>query len=98
MEIVFNELAVSEMNDAVAFYELQFSELGGAFKEEVKRSLLRISKYPTAWPKVDEDIRKYIMHKFPFNIYYSKEKNYLYIIAIAHQHRKPNYWIDRLEE
>ena len=29
---------------------------------------------------------------------YSLEKDHLYIIAIAHQHRKPNYWIDRFEE
>ena len=98
MDIIFNELAVREMNDAIAYYELQFSGLGAAFKEEIKNSITRIIKYTKAWPKVDEDIRKYSLHKYPYNVYYSFEKNHVYIIAIAHQHRKPNYWIDRIEE
>jgi plasmid stabilization system protein ParE len=98
MEVIFNELAVSEMNDAIAYYELQFSGLGIAFKEEIKKAINRIIKYPKAWSTVDEDIRKYVLHKFTYNVYYSLEKDHLYIIAIAHQHRKPNYWIDRMEE
>ena len=98
MEVKFNELAVREMNDAIAYYELQFSGLGIAFKEDIKKAVNRITKYPKAWPIVDEDIRKYILHKYPYNVYYSLEKDHLYVIAIAHQHRKPNYWIDRFEE
>jgi len=98
MEDKFNELAVMEMNDAIAYYELQYSGLGAAFKVEIKKAVNRIIKYPKAWPIVDEDIRKYILHKYPYNVYYSLEKDHLYIIAIAHQHRKPNYWIDRFEE
>ena len=97
MEVVFNELAVKEMNDAIVYYELQFSGLGVVFKDEIKKAIERISKYPKAWPVMDEDIRKYIMHKFPYSLFYSLEKNHLYIIAIAHQHRKPNYWIDRIQ-
>jgi hypothetical protein len=98
MDVIFNELAVREMNDAIAYFELQFSGLGAAFKEEIKNSIARIIKYTRAWPKVDEDIRKYSLHKYPYNVYYSIEKNHVYVIAIAHQHRKPNYWIDRMEE
>ncbi len=98
MEVKFNELAVREMNDAIAYYELQYSGLGAAFKVEIKKAISRIIKYPKAWPTVDEDIRKYILHKYPYNIYYSLEKDHLYIIAIAHQHRKPTYWIDRFDE
>jgi plasmid stabilization system protein ParE len=98
MEVKFNELAVREMNDAIAYYELQYSGLGAAFKVEIKKAVDRIIKYPKAWTIVDEDIRKYILHKYPYNVYYSLEKDRLYIIAIAHQHRKPNYWIDRFEE
>jgi hypothetical protein len=31
------------MNDAIAYYELQFSGLGAAFKEEIKKALKNIS-------------------------------------------------------
>jgi len=36
------------------------------------------------------------MHKFPYKILYSVERDHLLVIAIAHQHRRPDYWIDRL--
>ena len=49
MEVIFNELAVREMNDAIAYYELQFSGLGKAFKEEIRKAINRIIKYPKAW-------------------------------------------------
>ena len=95
MRIIFNELARDELNDAVDFYNLELSELGNNFKEEMKKSINRIINYPTAWPTITQNIRKYILHNFPYKILYSIEKDHIYMVAIAHQHRKPNYWIDR---
>lgn len=46
--------------------------------------------------KVKKDIRKCIVNKFPFNILYSIEGDYILVIAIAHHHRSPDYWIDRI--
>ncbi len=39
---------------------------------------------------------KVIFNEFPYKILYSIEKDHIYIIAVAHQHRKPNYWIDHI--
>lgn len=95
MKIVFNELARDELNDAIAYYELEFPGQGLTFKEEVKNAMQRIIQFPTAWPVLKGDIRKYLLHKFPYKILYSIEIDHIYIIAIAHQHRRPNYWIER---
>jgi len=32
-------------------------------------------------------------YKFPYKLLYSVEKDHVLVIAIAHQHRKPDYWI-----
>lgn len=95
MNIIFNELARDELEDAVKCYNLELSGLGDIFKDEIKKSLKRILEYPAAWPSITQDIHKYILHRFPYKILYSIEKDHIYIIAIAHQHRKPNDWIDR---
>lgn len=95
MKMIFNELARDELKDAIDFYNLELPGLGNIFKKEIKKSIHRIVEYPSAWPSITEDIRKYVLHKFPFKILYSIEKNHIYIIAIAHQHRRPDYWIDR---
>lgn len=95
MDVIFNELALKEFNDAVAFYELEVSSLGETFNEEIKKSIKRIVEYSKAWSVERGDVRKYLLHKFPYKILYSIETNHIYIIAIAHLHRKPEYWVSR---
>ena len=96
MNIEFDELANAELNDAIEHYELEVKNLGIKFKEEVKHGLRRIKEFPEAWAVEEGDVRRYLLHKFPYKILYSVEESYIYIIAIAHCHRKPNYWIERI--
>ncbi len=95
MRIVFSKYAKLEMEDAISFYELKYFDLGKRFKDEVKRAVLRIAEYPTAWSVESGDVRKCLLHKFSYKLLYSFEHDHVFVIAVAHQHRKPNYWIER---
>ncbi len=95
MKIVFDRLAVKELEEAVEYYEIQVRGLGERFEKEIKRSLKTIKRFPEIGSIERGDIRKFLLHKFPYKILYSIEKNYLYVIAIAHLHREPTYWIKR---
>lgn len=94
MQVIFSRLAQVELEDAAEYYDLQFLGLGKQFRAQVKQAILRIVDYPLAWSIETTDIRKCLLHKFPFKILYSIEPNHIFIIAIAHQHRKPGYWVD----
>ena len=96
MKVLFDKLVKLELDDAVEFYEIKVKGLGKKFKHEVKAGIRRIREYPCTWPKEKDDLRRHLLHKFPYKIIYSVEKNYIYIIAIAHCHRHPDYWIDRV--
>ena len=96
MKVVFNEIAKDEFEDAIEFYELEYPGLGEKFRKEIKKSVKRLFEHPNAWPVEIGEVRKYLVHKFPYRILYSIENDHIYIIAIAHQHRKPNYWIDHI--
>ena len=96
MKIEFLPLAKSELEDAVKYYNLQLPSLGDRYKSELKATIKRVAIFPTAFLEVKPEIRRCIMHKFPYNIYYSIQNNIILILAIAHQHRKPDYWIDRV--
>jgi len=98
MKVIFNELAKHEFEDAIEFYELEHPGLGVSFKREIKKSIKRIIKYPKAWSVERGEVRKYLAHRFPYKVLYSIEEDHIYIIAVAHQHRKPNYWIDRIDK
>ena len=95
MIVIFSKLAQLELTDAVYYYELEYEGLGQRFKDEVRKAALRISQYPRAWSVERGEIRKCLLHKFPYKLLYSIEADHIFIIAVAHQHRKPDYWVDR---
>ncbi len=95
MRVKFTVTARQELEDAVLYYELEYSGLGRRFKEEVRKAALRIATYPEAWSIERGDVRKCLLHRFPYKLIYSVEKDHVLIIAVAHQHRKPDYWVGR---
>jgi len=95
MEIIIAKIARAEFDDAKQYYELEHAGLGSRFEKEIKASLLRIKQFPDAWPIEQVGIQKYLIHKFPYKILYSIQKNTILVLAFAHQHREPTYWIDR---
>ncbi len=96
MKVVLTRLAKLELEEAESYYEIEVEGLGSRFREEVKRSLNRIKEYPLAWAVERGDIRKYLLHRFPYKILYSVESDTIIVIAIAQLHRRPDYWIDRM--
>jgi plasmid stabilization system protein ParE len=97
MNIEILEIAQKELDDAVLYYEVEQPGLGSKFKEAVRQSIIRIKNYPTSWPPENGEVRKFFVHKFPYKILYSIQEQTIVILAVAHQHRKPGYWIERLE-
>lgn len=95
MRVIFTTIARQELEDAVRYYELQHAGLGQRFKEEVQKAAKRIAKYPQAWAIERGEVRKCLLHRFPYKLMYSLEDDHILVIAVAHQHRKPDYWIDR---
>lgn len=95
MNVIFLKYAKMELEDAVHFYELEYEGLGRRFKEEVKKSVIMIAEYPKAWSVECGDVRKCLLHKFPYKLLYSIERDHIAVLAVAHPHRRPDYWIDR---
>ncbi len=95
MQVIFSKYAKQELEDAVHYYELEYTGLGKGFREEVRMAALRIVEYPQAWSTERGDVRKCLLHRFPYKLLYSIEEDHVFVIAVAHQHRKPDYWVER---
>jgi plasmid stabilization system protein ParE len=95
MRIEFSPEAKSEFDDAERFYERQVAGLGARFRHDVKEAINRLRQWPFAAPLERGDIRRLTLSRFPYKLLFSVETDYLYIIAVAHQHRSPTYWIER---
>jgi len=95
MKVIFSEYAKREFEDAIDYLEIEFEGLGVQFRSEVLFAVKRLIKFPFAWSVERGDVRKCLLHKFPYKLLYSIEDDHIFIIAVAHQHRKPDYWISR---
>lgn len=96
MNIKYLELAKLEFHDAISYYEKEQSGLGKRFEDNIKASISRIKVSPKLYPVLKYEVRKCTLHKFPFNVLYALKEEHIVVIAIAHQHRKPDYWVERI--
>ncbi len=96
MHVEFIEPASIELDDAIEYYDLQAPGLGKRFLDEILETIELISRFPQLWSQNTENTRKAVLRKFPFNLIYSIEEGTVFIIAVAHQNREPEYWVDRL--
>ena len=95
MKVEFYEPAYIEYQEAIDFYNLQSERLGDKFIIEIDKTITIIKNYPQSFSDYTKHTRKAIVNIFPYNLIYTIHKNYIEILAIAHQHRKPNYWLNR---
>jgi hypothetical protein len=97
MRIRFLKLARTELREAIDYYNSQAPILGATFLSEVISSIERISRFPAAWQEVDIGVRSYRLGRFPYALIYVDEEPDLLVLSVAHLHRRPERWRDRLK-
>jgi hypothetical protein len=68
MTFSFHPEAKEEFNKAIEYYENCDAGLGYDFSIEVHAAIQNIVSYPTAWPIVEEDIRRCLVNRSPWVI------------------------------
>jgi plasmid stabilization system protein ParE len=89
--------AEEEMTEASLFYEAASTGLGSNFLDDVSRVVERLREHPYLGQTVAPNLRKTLLHRFPFSLIYSVEADQILIIAVAHYGRRPDYWQGRVD-
>ena len=97
MRLEFHPQAELELIEAAVHYELQVPGLGERFESEVRRATDLLLEHPEIGRPADPDLRQFILHRFPFTLYYSVTSDVLRIEVVAHQSRLPGYWRSRID-
>lgn len=90
-EARFTPLAQDDVTEAYADYEAARGGLGAEFLAEVGRAVGVISDFPEACPEVHRGVRRALVHRFPYSLYYRlvREAELVEIRAVVHQRRHP---------
>ncbi len=98
MTFFFHPAARIELNQAVDYYEDCEAGLGYEFLEEIYATIARIMQYPKAWSSISHRTRRCLTKRFPYGVIYQVTEEHVRIIAVAHSHRRPGYWRNRIPE
>jgi plasmid stabilization system protein ParE len=96
MNVRFLALAQKEADEAVVWYGEKAEGKGRDFLDELDRVVRLVKAYPLASPEIEPEIRRCLFARFPYSLVYGIDDQMIVVIAIAHSHREPHYWIDRL--
>ena len=96
MKSRFHEAADSELTEAVAYYDGKALGLGDRFLAEVKSATRNIEEYPEIAPVVADGVRAKVLVRFPYSLMYVVDEQGLFIVAVAHQSKRPAYWAERV--
>lgn len=90
--LVFRPEVREELKETYTWYESQQLGLGDEFINCVDEMLSRICLMPEAYAVVYRDVRRAVMQRFPFAVYYRIVSSRVVITAIFHGRRDPKSW------
>jgi hypothetical protein len=96
MKFSFHPEAETEFLEAIEYYERHKDRLGLDFATEVYAAIGRAAEHPKAWPIFEGEVRRCQTSRFPYGVLYSEESDGIFVLAVMHLHRDPDYWKDRI--
>ncbi len=97
MKYEFHPEALDEYEDATRFYADCQDGLELRFITCVESAFRQLSETPSRWRLFEEDVRRCLVHVFPYAVLYTIEPGYVLILAVMHCSREPGYWRHRIE-
>jgi toxin ParE1/3/4 len=98
MNYEFHPEAEEELFESALRYESEVPGLGRRFGDEVERVIHLLLENPELGSKVDNDLRHFVLRRFPFSIVYAATSDLVFIVAVAHGSREPGYWQLRVQD
>ena len=97
MNYQFHPDAFDEHYDSVAFYQNRLPGLGAVYIVEFDAVMALICRTHNFYPTMAApDIHKAGLKRFPFHIIYRVMPAQIIVLAVAHQCRRPAYWVGRI--
>jgi plasmid stabilization system protein ParE len=98
MRVEYHPETVSDLNDAVSYYDERNPGLGDEFRVEIYETIDRITSDPHLHRAIRSDIRRCFVHRFPFSILYRIiDDTLIRVLVIRHHRRHPEFGVRRDE-
>lgn len=94
-ELIVRPEAEAEIGEAFDWYEERVSGLGSDFILNLDAAFNAILRNPLLYPALHKNIRRALLRRFPYQVFFVYEENRVVILAIFHGKRDPKHWKHR---
>jgi toxin ParE1/3/4 len=84
--------AEAEILEAYQWYEQGTEGLGLEFMRAVEACLAAIERHPKGYPVVHREVRRALLRRFPYGLFYLLDGDNIVVIACFHASRDPKEW------
>ena len=88
----FSTRALREIGEAQEWYEFQSPGLGEEFIAAMELQLKRLEQAPLLYAEVIPNVRRALLPRFPYGLFYAVRGNLIQILAVLHDVRNPSLW------
>jgi toxin ParE1/3/4 len=88
----FSSRAVREIGEAFDWYEDKSEGLGSEFELAFELQLKRLEQAPLLYPEVIRGVRRTLLPRFPYGVFYTVKRDLVYVLAVIHNVRNPRRW------
>jgi plasmid stabilization system protein ParE len=94
---IVRPLAQADIEAAGTWYEQQQTGLGLRFIDVADQVLRRIRETPLQLPLIATEIRRALLHTFPYALYFRLTEERIVVLAVLHLRRDPRTWRERTQ-
>lgn len=92
MKVRFAPPAEADIRGIHTWYRQQRKGLAPEFKRALDACVVRIEQNPLAYPEVHGVIRRALLRRFPYCVFYIAEPSEVVIHGVFHGRRDPKVW------
>ncbi len=93
--LIVRPRAETDALDAFHWYENEHPGLGRQFLDSLEEGLVRVSGNPLGYAEIAGGVRRKLLNKFPYGVFYIFENDEAVVIAIMRQEQRPDLWKSR---
>ena len=95
LSVIFTPAARGELIEAQDWYESEAAGLGRRFRQTMGDLIERMSDDPRQFPTVFKNVRRALLRRFTYSLFFVVEDEALIVIACFHASRDPSHWQKR---
>jgi toxin ParE1/3/4 len=94
--LIFHPEAAREVEEARNWYRERSLGAEEGFLADLDHAVEQVASAPLRWPRLKVNTRRYVFRRYPFSLVYrTYDDNLVRVLAVAHDSRRPNYWLSR---